>query len=132
MKSFRQYINEEVSQADLNSLEKVLDALFAKVNIDIGFTKHFLDRVNDKRNKTPITVDELTTLFKKTFKKYGNKLKMTRDDNEDMEAILLDIQTDINIPFILSWNPKDKELELITKTVMRKKKFKASDPFLKV
>ena len=47
------------------------------LNIDVEFTKHFMDRVNDARNKTPITPAELTRLFKQSYRKHlSRKLKL--------------------------------------------------------
>jgi len=55
-------IREQVSKSDLDGVEKFADRLFAKVGIDVEFTRHFLDRVNDERNKKQITTAELTRL----------------------------------------------------------------------
>ena len=54
MKRFKEYISEEITKNDLNQIEKYADKLFADVGIDVEFTRHFLDRVNDERNKKPI------------------------------------------------------------------------------
>ena len=40
-----------ITRSDLNQIERYADRLFAKVGIDVEFTRHFLDRVNDERNK---------------------------------------------------------------------------------
>jgi hypothetical protein len=48
----------------------------------------------------------------------------------DAEAVLKDMQTDVNMPFVLQWDSKNKELDLVAKTVMRKKGFKTPDPEL--
>ena len=122
-------INEdkELSKADLDNVEKFADKLFAKLGIDVEFTRHFLDRVNDTRNKKQITQSELVRLFKQAHKKHGKAIvKM----GPDAEAVLNDIKTDINMPFVLVWN--GKELEMVAKTVMRKKNFGTSDPKLQV
>jgi len=37
------------------------------------------------------------------------------------------MQTDINVPFMLQWDAENNELDLIAKTVMRKKDFKTPD-----
>jgi len=116
-------ISEEISRSDLEKLEKVLDALFAKVGMDIEFTKHFHDRVNDDRNGRDITVQELQVLFAKTYRKHAPDLSKKKD----IEAVLKDVQTAINIPFVLKWNSSKKEVELVSKTVMRKKNFKSPD-----
>ena len=46
----------------------------------------------------------------------------------DAEAVINDMKTNINMPFVL--NLKGNELELVAKTVMRKKDFKTSGPKL--
>jgi len=118
-------ILEDITKRDLDQIEKYADKLFAAVGIDVEFTRHFMDRVNDARNKTPITTSELVRLFKQSFKKYGKKIAKL---GPDAEAVINDIKTDINMPFVLDL--KGGKLELIAKTVMRKKNFKTSDPKL--
>ena len=118
-------ILEDITKRDLDQIEKYADKLFAAVGIDVEFTRHFMDRVNDSRNKTPITTSELVRLFKQSFKKYGKKIAKL---GPDAEAVINDIKTDINMPFVLDL--KGGKLELIAKTVMRKKNFKTSGPKL--
>ena len=114
---------EEIKKSDLNAVEKYADRIFSAVGIDVEFTKHFLDRANDKRNEKEITPSELTRLFKQSYKKYGKKIAQL---GPDAEAVINDMKTDINMPFVL--NLKGGELELVAKTVMRKKNFKTSGP----
>jgi hypothetical protein len=114
---------KKVTQSDINQLEKYADRLFASLNIDVEFTKHFMDRVNDARNQKQITPAELTRLFKQSYKKYGKKIAKL---GPDAEAVINDMQTDINMPFALKLD--GQELDLIAKTVMRKKDFKTSGP----
>jgi len=116
---------EEITKKDLDQVERYADKIFAKVGIDVEFTRHFMDRVNDARNKKPITTSELTRLFKQSFKKYGKKIAQL---GPDAEAVINDMKTDVNMPFVL--NLKGQELELVAKTVMRKKDFKTSGPKL--
>jgi len=116
----KRHLVEEVSQSQLKELEKYLDQLFKILNVDVSFTKHFLDRVNDSRNGKPITVDELQLLFKKTLQKYGKRIPAL---GPDAEAVLNDMQTQINLPFVLKWDRDSEELDLVAKTVMRKKNF---------
>lgn len=123
MKSFKQFINEDaLSKADLNNVEKFADRLFKAVGIDVDFTRHFLQRVNDKRNKRQITVSELIRFFKQSFKQYGQKIANLGDK---AQAVLTDLKTDVNMPFVLKWD--GKELDFIAKTVMRKKNFGTSN-----
>ena len=116
---------KEITKSDLDQIEKYADRLFGALDIDVEFTRHFLDRVNDMRNKVAITPAELTRLFKQTYKKHGKTIARL---GPDAEAVITDMKTDINTPFVL--NLKGGELELVAKTVMRKKNFKTTNPKL--
>ena len=110
---------KEVKKSDIDQLEKYADRLFGSVGIDVEFTKHFLDRVNDARNKVQITTSELIRLFRQSYKKFGKTISKL---GPDAQAVITDMKTDINMPFVL--NLKGGKLELVAKTVMRKKDFK--------
>ena len=114
-------VKEDVTQADLNQLEQFADKLFDKVGIDVEFTRHFLDRVNDERNRKPITPAELTRLFKQEYKRYGKPIAKM---GPDKEAVMKDLQTNLNLPFALVYDRQNNELDLIAKTIMRKDDFK--------
>ena len=117
-------MSEGVQKVDIQQLEKFADKLFGKVGIDVEFTKHFMDRVNDVRNQKPITMSELTRLFKQEYKRWGRPIAQLGPDSE---AVMKDLQTDINLPFVLKWDSKNNELDLVAKTVMRKADFKTSN-----
>ena len=119
------HAQKEITKSDLDQLERYADRLFSAVGIDVEFTRHFLDRVNDERNKKQITTAELTRLFKQSFKKYGKKIAQL---GPDAEAVINDMRTDVNMPFAL--NLKGGELELVAKTIMRKKNFQTRNPKL--
>lgn len=119
-----QFINERITQSDLEKIERYADKLFRKVNIDVEFTKHFLDRVNDRRNIKQINVAELKGIFRRTYKMHGRKIPTLGDE---AEAVIRDMRSDINMPFVLEYDPETQEFDLITKTVMRKKNFKTSN-----
>ena len=110
-----------IQKVDIAQLEKFADRLFGKVGIDVEFTKHFMDRVNDIRNQKPITMSELTRLFKQEYKRWGKPIAQMGPDSQ---AVMKDLQTDINLPFVLKWDEDNNELDLIAKTVMRKADFK--------
>ena len=115
---------EDVSQKELDDLEKFGDRLLNKFDVDIEFTRHFKDRMNDKRNKPAITVVEIERLFKKMADNKGKKIKK----HGNSEAILKDMQSDLNLPVVVNW--KNGEFEVVNKTIMRKKGFKSPDPVL--
>ena len=119
------YEDKEITPSQLRQLEDYVDKLWSKLGMDIEFTKHFKDRVNDPRNQKPITMAELVRIFKQQFKKWGKKIAAL---GPEAQAILKDMRTDVNIPFVLDWDAKDEELNLVAKTIMRKKNFKSSGP----
>lgn len=120
---------QQITQADLKKIEDYADKLFKALDIDIEFTRHFLDRVNDARNVKQITPDELTALFRKTYHTHGKKISKL---GPDAEAVIADMASNVNMPFVLQWDRDKEELDLVAKTVMRKKNFMTSNPKLKV
>ena len=136
MKTFKKFctntitiLDEGITQKQLNDIEAYADRLFKAVDIDIEFTRHFIDRVNDRRNKKEITTSELVRLFKQTYKKHGKQIPKMGDD---AEAVIRDMQTDINMPFVLAYDDRNKEIDLVAKTIMRKKDFKTSNKRLDI
>lgn len=129
MKSFTTFLNENITQKQLNDIESYADRLFRAVDIDVEFTRHFIDRVNDSRNKKQITQSELVRLFKQTYKKHGKQIPQMGDE---AQAVIRDMQTDINMPFVLAYDNRNKELDLVAKTIMRKKGFKTSNKKLDI
>jgi len=125
---FESYFEEEVTQKQLNDLERFADRLLDKFGIDVEFTKHFADRMNDDRNKPAITIAELQRVFKKIAK---NKAKNIRQ-NPDIEAVLKDIQADLNLPIVINYDSEKDEYEVVNKTIMRKKNFGTSSKVIKV
>jgi len=118
------YMSEDVTQSQLNALEKVVDKVFGQVGIDVEFTRHFLDRANDARNGEPISIKELAMLFKKEYQRWGKPIAQM---GPNAQAVLKDLESDINVPFVLQWDRENNELDMIAKTVMRKKDFKTSN-----
>ena len=72
---------------------------------------------------------ELEAMFLKTYKKWGKKIP---ELGPEAQAVIMDMQSDLNVPFVLKWNPDSKDFELINKTVMRKKNFMTSGRKLRV
>ena len=122
---FFEYLNEELTQADLTTLGKYVDKFFKSLGIKIQFTNHFLDQANDSRNKPEINIDELRRLFNKAFKQHGKAIKKLSDGTQ---AVIRDGVTDVNIPFVFEWNPKTGVFDLVPKSVMRKKGFTTQNP----
>lgn len=131
MITFQRYLAEQVqnrvTRAQLAAIERFGDRLLKEFGIDIEFTKHFADRMNDDRNNPRISPQELTDLFIKIADRQGARIRQRRKG----EAVLNDIQKDLNIPVVLKYDAKNDEIDVIHKTVMRKKGFKSRDPFIK-
>ena len=124
---FRTFV-EDVTQAQLNDLEKFADRILAKFGVDIEFTRHFADRMNDPRNKPAVKVQELQQLFKRIAR---NKAKNIRQ-NPDSQAVIKDMQNDLNLPVVIKYDRNKDEFEVINKTIMRKKNFGTSNKVFKI
>jgi Asp-tRNA(Asn)/Glu-tRNA(Gln) amidotransferase C subunit len=129
MIKLKDILTEIISQSQLDSIESYLDKLFAAIGIDVEFTRHFLDRANDVRNRKQIEPEELEDLFAKTYRDYGHDITKL---GPDAEAVIMDMESNINVPFVLKYNPSTKKLDLISKTVMRKQGFQTSNKKLAV
>jgi len=114
-------VNEKVNQSQIDQLEKFADRILAKYDIDVEFTRHFVDRLNDPRNNPEIKVAELQKFFKKIQKNKGKDIK----SNPDTQVVLKDLTTSLNLPVVINY--KDGEFEVVNKTIMRKKDFKTPD-----
>jgi len=120
-------VNEEVTQRQITDLEKFADRLLDKFGVDVEFTRHFADRMNDERNDPKITIPELQRFFKKIAKNKAKDIK----SNPNSEAVLNDIQSDLNLPVVIKYNRDDEEFEVVNKTIMRKKNFKTQNKVIK-
>lgn len=136
MKTFFQYILESekcdiVTFADIKNLEKEFDKKFANFDIDFKFTRHFADRMSDDRNKPCIDLKEIEALFNKVHmaKRMGRKVFSRW---KDLEMVLNDVKTNINIPFAIEYDEKQDKFIVIAKTIMRKRDFKSQNPKVKV
>jgi hypothetical protein len=114
---------EEVSQKDLSDVERFATNLWGRLGVDVRFSYHFIGRVNDPRNRKPITVGELIRLFRKEYEEYGKVIA-----HSDGEAVLKDALTSLNLPFVIkdeNQGPDDKTM--VAKTIMRKPNFQTSN-----
>tara|TARA_B100001113_G_scaffold199455_1_gene163407 strand:+ start:206 stop:2530 length:2325 start_codon:yes stop_codon:yes gene_type:complete len=120
-----QSVIERFKQSDIVGLEKFADRLLQKYKIDIEFTKHFVDRLNDPRNDPEIKVAELQRLFKKIKKNKGIGIL----SSPDIEAVLKDMETNLNLPVVIK--KKGNEFEVTNKTIMRKPNFKTTSKVIR-
>jgi hypothetical protein len=122
-------INESLTSDQMSSVEKYADKLFGELGLDVEFSKHFKERLNDPRNVKPITAAELIGMFKRTYQKSGKKIA---DMPPNAEAVIKDMRTDINTPFVIEYDRKTGELDLVLKTIMRKKNFMSTNEIIPI
>jgi hypothetical protein len=108
-----------MSKSNLQAVEDYADSQLNP--IDVEFTNHFFDRLNDPRNIKPISAAELVGFFKRLSK---NKKELISFLSKYKEIVAKDTQTNINIPLVNKIN------KIIAKTIMRKPDFQTSNPVL--
>jgi hypothetical protein len=116
------WINEIVPEPDIDDIDDYADYILDPIDIEIP--DHFIDRVNDKRNRPEIETDELYDFFE--------KLSDEKDELADLltkgEVVATDLNTDINIPLVKDTKKsqlRDKVVA-VAKTIMRKPNFQTT------
>lgn len=131
MKTFKQHLAEAqcdlIGMNQIKQFEKIVDQLFKKFGIDFQFTRHFGDRMSDDRNDPCITMKELAEFIKKIYAKQGKSLKGVAG----AEAVIKDMQKDLNIPVAVTYDQKNDEFDVVMKTIMRKKNFRTPNKIIK-
>ena len=131
MKRFNSYLDERacdlVNMKQIKAFEKFVDNMFKRFNIDFNFTKHFGDRMGDDRNDPCISMKELADFIKKIYKRQGKSIKGVAG----AEAVIKDMQSDLNIPVAVKYDQKNDEFDVVMKTIMRKKNFHTPDKVIK-
>ena len=116
------WINEIVPEPDIDDIDDYIDDILDPIDIDIS--GHFIDQVNNKRNKPEIETDELYDFF--------DKLSDEKDELVDLldqgEVVATDSDTDINIPLVKDTKKsqlRDKVVA-VAKTIMHKPNFQTT------
>lgn len=136
MLRFKQFVTEAdtcpiLTTAHMKAFEQFVDKMFAKFNIDFEFTKHFRERMSHERNDPCINMKELAGMIQKIYKKYQNGEK-SLSKFVDAEAVIKDMQTDLNMHIAVEYDRNSDDLVVIAKTIMRKKNFRTPSPEIKV
>lgn len=132
IKQFHQFVNEDLSTGELKQLEEFADSLFQDLGVDVVFTRHFKERVNDARNGRPITYTELKNLFLKAYLRAGQYIS---ELPAETEAVIRDLSSNLNSPFIIQDAPGDSshtDHDMVMKTIMRKERFMSNNPTIPV
>ena len=88
----------EKSAVNFNMLERELDKMFEKLDIDINFTRHFKERVLERG----LTEEDILELAHKIVDKYGDKVA---DLPKDQNAVLIGLSFHSTFKF-MSLNTK--------------------------
>jgi len=117
------WVNEVVPEPEIDDIDDYADDVLDPIDIDIP--PHFVDRVNDKRNRPEIEADELYDFFDKLSDEKDELVKLL----DQGEVVTTDLDTDINIPFakdIKKSKLRDK-IVAVAKTIMRNPDFQTSN-----
>jgi hypothetical protein len=133
MLTFSEYLLEKscplITKDQMKKFEQFVDKLFSRFGIDFDFSTHFIERMSDERNDPCINIMELGAIFKKI---YDTKVKGDErlSKFKDTEAVVKDLQTKLNIPFVIRYDRKNDELNIKAKTIMRKDNFRTPSPVI--
>ena len=118
-------LQAKFTQRDVDDVEKFADRILKKYDIDIEFTRHFIDRLNDPRNNPEIKIAELQRFFKKIQRAKGQNIR----NNPDVELVLKDMSSNLNLPVVIK--KRGDSFEVVNKTIMRKPDFKTTSKVIR-
>ena len=118
-------LQAKFTQRDIDDVEKFADRILRKYDIDIEFTRHFIDRLNDPRNNPEIKIAELQRFFKKIQRAKGQIIR----NNPDVELVLKDMSSNLNLPVVIK--KRGDSFEVVNKTIMRKPDFKTTSKVIR-
>ena len=116
---FRNILKEAVANMDFNSLERELDDMFEKLDIDISFTRHFKERVLERG----LTEEDILELAHKIIDKYGNRVA---DLPKDQNAVFSHLARLVDIAVVSGGYGEDYMKDIIFKTAY--KRLDSSEP----
>jgi hypothetical protein len=115
-----------ITTAELNALSARLNAALASFSTHVSLSVHFVvDRVNDVRNKPPISLLELEDVFTRFIAQHITAVLVLKD-KETFNIRCM--QTHINMPCALRRYPADPMHRINVITIMRHPTFLAKDP----
>lgn len=127
MKRFNTFVTE-MSMGEVRSLEQKLDKMFEPFGVDIVFTRHVVkDRLLTGQREGGVTADEIFDVFKRFIARYKDKLT-----KKEWEAIIKDVRTKLNLPVTYKKDALEGDMDMIVKTIMKKRDFKGGGKILTV
>lgn len=117
----------EVTEVELDHLLSFVNHIYDNIGITIIFNDHFKQQINNIRNVTDITVNELARLFKTVYERHGQSISQLSDQ---YQAVMKDKTAGISVPFVII--ERDQHKYLIPKSIIRKEHFKTSNQLFRV
>ena len=117
-------LSERITRSEFRYIESKLDDLFEILGMDVAFTKHFKERMNQRS----ISVSDMVAAMRSLFQRFGERMTKWKDGTS---RVLRSLSTDLNIPFVLYRN-SDGIIDVVLKTVMKKRNFLTNEPFVNV
>ena len=118
-----EFLNDELSLTTLKHLENYINKLVLnKESVD-----YFFEEVNRNRIDRKITNSDIICLFKRTL----GQCDIVFSDS-DVQSVILEMETNINMPFLLLSDEEDGGINLVAKTVIRKRGFKSAEQKLRL
>ena len=119
---FRNLLKEVVTNINFNSLERELDDMFSKYDVDISFTRHFKERVLERG----LTEEDIVELVHKIIDRHGEKVA---DLPKDQNVVFSDLARLVDIAAVSGGFGADYLKDIIFKTAY--KRLDASEPKFK-
>jgi hypothetical protein len=110
-KIIREVLQESV--VNFNMLERELDKMFEKLDIDINFTRHFKERVLERG----LTEEDILELAHKIIDNYGDKVA---DLPKDQNAVFSDLARLVDIAVVSGGYGEDYMKDIIFKTAYKR------------
>jgi len=113
VKAGKEILAMKESTVDFNSLERELDDMFSKYDVDISFTKHFKERVLERG----LTEEDIIELVHKIVDSYGEKVA---DLPKDQNVVFSDLARLVDIAAVSGGFGADYLKDIIFKTAYKR------------
>ena len=118
------FLNEAVTDSEFQSILAGLNRFFSKYGVTVKFMTHFKDRINDLRNKNPITRETMIQMFNKLLDR--SNLKKLNSMKIGQEGVMVYKST--NFVYTLDKPSSAKGFQLRFITAMDKDRFRSNSP----
>jgi len=121
MKTYMEFMNEEITFADEKEIQKFGQRLFDKsktYNVTFRVGTHSKDRFDDKRNEAPVTKASLISILKKGIPKIIKKMP----EYIDKKICLSNTKTNLHFPMVVQ-ETSDGDIQITTTSSQNKKDY---------